>query len=150
MEVLAALGRRDEAGDGERGPRVPDHPLSSPVSPRYDINTSESCASPILIHYTNTSHVRRGAAQHRPHHSHSVRNPSCCRHSRTRALTSASHLIVHRVCLPPPRRYGSHVLSDQFSLGAVATGDLTLLLTAIQTTSKFIATNVRKARLINL
>ncbi|EPS98513.1 hypothetical protein FOMPIDRAFT_1024556 [Fomitopsis schrenkii] len=43
-----------------------------------------------------------------------------------------------------------HVLSQQFSLGAVATGDLTLLLTAIQTTSKFIATNVRKARLINL
>ncbi|KZT07254.1 fructose-bisphosphatase [Laetiporus sulphureus 93-53] len=43
-----------------------------------------------------------------------------------------------------------HVLNDQFSLGAVATGDLTLLLTAIQTTSKFIATNVRKARLINL
>ncbi|KAI0748343.1 fructose-1,6-bisphosphatase [Daedaleopsis nitida] len=43
-----------------------------------------------------------------------------------------------------------HVLADQFSLGAVATGDLTLLLTAIQTTSKFIATNVRKARLINL
>ncbi|KAI0332135.1 fructose-1,6-bisphosphatase [Cubamyces sp. BRFM 1775] len=43
-----------------------------------------------------------------------------------------------------------HVLSDQFSLGAAATGDLTLLLTAIQTTSKFIATNVRKARLINL
>ncbi len=46
--------------------------------------------------------------------------------------------------------HDSHVLSDQFSLGAVATGDLTLLLTAIQTTSKFIATNVRKARLINL
>ncbi|PCH37955.1 fructose-1,6-bisphosphatase [Wolfiporia cocos MD-104 SS10] len=43
-----------------------------------------------------------------------------------------------------------HVLNDQFSLGAAATGDLTLLLTAIQTTSKFIATNVRKARLINL
>ncbi|TFY62757.1 hypothetical protein EVJ58_g3664 [Rhodofomes roseus] len=43
-----------------------------------------------------------------------------------------------------------HVLSQQFNLGAVATGDLTLLLTAIQTTSKFIATNVRKARLINL
>lgn len=44
----------------------------------------------------------------------------------------------------------SHVLNDQFSLGPAATGDLTLLLTAIQTTSKFIATNVRKARLINL
>ncbi|CCM04577.1 uncharacterized protein FIBRA_06758 [Fibroporia radiculosa] len=43
-----------------------------------------------------------------------------------------------------------HVLNDQFSLGPAATGDLTLLLTAIQTTSKFIATNVRKARLINL
>jgi hypothetical protein len=44
----------------------------------------------------------------------------------------------------------SHVLQDQMRLGAGATGDLTLLLTAIQVTSKFIATNVRKARLINL
>lgn len=35
-------------------------------------------------------------------------------------------------------------------LGADATGDLALLLTAIQVTSKFIATNVRRARLINL
>jgi fructose-1,6-bisphosphatase I len=43
-----------------------------------------------------------------------------------------------------------HVLSDQLRLGAAATGDLTLLLTAIQVTSKFIATNVRRARLINL
>ncbi|KAI0810895.1 fructose-1,6-bisphosphatase [Irpex lacteus] len=43
-----------------------------------------------------------------------------------------------------------HVLMDQFRIGAAATGDLTLLLTAIQMTSKFIATNVRKARLINL
>jgi len=43
-----------------------------------------------------------------------------------------------------------HVLSDQLRLGSTATGDLTLLLTAIQVTSKFIATNVRKARLINL
>ncbi|KAG6866915.1 hypothetical protein C0991_003830 [Blastosporella zonata] len=43
-----------------------------------------------------------------------------------------------------------HVLSEQYRLGASATGDLTLLLTAIQVTSKFIATNVRKARLINL
>ncbi|KZV71671.1 fructose-1,6-bisphosphatase [Peniophora sp. CONT] len=44
----------------------------------------------------------------------------------------------------------SHVLAGQFRAGARATGDLTLLLTAIQLTSKFIATNVRKARLINL
>jgi len=43
-----------------------------------------------------------------------------------------------------------HVLHDQLRLGDAATGDLTLLLTAIQVTSKFIATNVRKARLINL
>jgi len=43
-----------------------------------------------------------------------------------------------------------HVLSDHFRLGPAATGDLTLLLTAITTTSKFIATNVRRARLINL
>jgi len=43
-----------------------------------------------------------------------------------------------------------HVLHDQLRLGTTATGDLTLLLTAIQVTSKFIATNVRRARLINL
>ncbi|KAH0830571.1 fructose-1,6-bisphosphatase class 1/Sedoheputulose-1,7-bisphosphatase [Lanmaoa asiatica] len=43
-----------------------------------------------------------------------------------------------------------HVLHDQLRLGPAATGDLTLLLTAIQVTSKFIATNVRRARLINL
>ncbi|TFK54870.1 fructose-1,6-bisphosphatase [Heliocybe sulcata] len=43
-----------------------------------------------------------------------------------------------------------HVLSEGFRLGPAATGDLTLLLNAIQTTSKFIATNVRRARLINL
>jgi len=43
-----------------------------------------------------------------------------------------------------------HILDDQIRLGAAATGDLTLLLNAIQMTSKFIATNVRKARLINL
>ncbi|KIY50854.1 inositol phosphatase [Fistulina hepatica ATCC 64428] len=43
-----------------------------------------------------------------------------------------------------------HVLSDQIRLGPAATGDMTLLLTAIQVTSKFIASNVRKARLINL
>jgi len=43
-----------------------------------------------------------------------------------------------------------HVLLDQIRLGTTATGDLTLLLNAIQVTSKFIATNVRKARLINL
>ena len=44
----------------------------------------------------------------------------------------------------------SHVLMDQQRLGSTATGDLTMLLTAIALTSKFIATNVRKARLINL
>jgi len=43
-----------------------------------------------------------------------------------------------------------HVLSEQIRLGAVATGDLTLLINAIEFTSKFIASNVRKARLINL
>ncbi|KAI0306569.1 fructose-1,6-bisphosphatase class 1/Sedoheputulose-1,7-bisphosphatase [Multifurca ochricompacta] len=43
-----------------------------------------------------------------------------------------------------------HVLAEQFRLGVAATGDLTLLLNAIQLTSKFIATNVRRARLINL
>lgn len=43
-----------------------------------------------------------------------------------------------------------HILADQIRLGPAATGDLTLLLNAIQLTSKFIATNVRKARLINL
>jgi len=43
-----------------------------------------------------------------------------------------------------------HVLAEQFRLGSTATGDLTLLLIAIQVTSKFIETNVRRARLINL
>jgi len=43
-----------------------------------------------------------------------------------------------------------HVLGEQIRLGDAATGDLTLLLNAIQLTSKFIATNVRRARLINL
>jgi fructose-1,6-bisphosphatase I len=42
------------------------------------------------------------------------------------------------------------VLSEQQKLGAAASGDLTLLLIAIQLTSKFISTNVRKASLINL
>ncbi|KAG8835889.1 Fructose-1,6-bisphosphatase [Serendipita sp. 399] len=44
----------------------------------------------------------------------------------------------------------SHILAEQSRLGSRATGDLTMLLNAIQLTSKFIATNVRKARLINL
>jgi len=43
-----------------------------------------------------------------------------------------------------------HVLDEQLRLGSDVTGDLTLLLTAIQVTSKFLAHNVRKARLINL
>lgn len=42
-----------------------------------------------------------------------------------------------------------HVLNSQQS-APQAKGDLTLLLTAIQTTCKFIATNVRRARLLNL
>jgi len=42
------------------------------------------------------------------------------------------------------------VLNEQFRLGPQVSGDLTLLLNAIQTTSKFIANNVRRARLINL
>jgi len=42
------------------------------------------------------------------------------------------------------------VLAEQVRLGPAVVGDLTLLLNAIQLTSKFIATNVRKARLINL
>lgn len=44
----------------------------------------------------------------------------------------------------------SHILSEQIRLGAAATGDLTLLLNSIGFASKFIASNVRKARLINL
>ncbi|EJD53323.1 fructose-bisphosphatase [Auricularia subglabra TFB-10046 SS5] len=43
-----------------------------------------------------------------------------------------------------------HVPSAQMRLGPVATGDLTFLLNAIQLTSKFILTTVRRARLINL
>ncbi|MBW0531742.1 hypothetical protein O181_071457 [Austropuccinia psidii MF-1] len=42
-----------------------------------------------------------------------------------------------------------HVLNSQ-ARTPQATGDLTILLTAIQTTCKFIATNVRRARLLNL
>lgn len=50
------------------------------------------------------------------------------------------------------RRDIQHVLQQQHSLPKEvgATGDLTLLLTAIQTTCKFIATNVRRAGLLNL
>lgn len=44
----------------------------------------------------------------------------------------------------------SHTLTDQQELGEQASGELTILLTAIQTTCKFLATNVRRARLINL
>jgi fructose-1,6-bisphosphatase I len=48
------------------------------------------------------------------------------------------------------RALSRHVLSEQIRLGASASGDLTLLINAIEFTSKFIASNVRKARLINL
>jgi len=44
----------------------------------------------------------------------------------------------------------TNTLNDQAKLGAQASGDLTILLTAIQTTCKFLATNVRKAKLLNL
>ncbi|KAI5481906.1 mitogen-activated protein kinase kinase kinase 13 [Pseudohyphozyma bogoriensis] len=44
----------------------------------------------------------------------------------------------------------SHVLESQQHAGTEATGDLTLLLTAIQTTCKFIATNGKRASLLNL
>jgi len=44
----------------------------------------------------------------------------------------------------------SHTLQEQAALGGKATGDLTLLLQAIQTTCKTIAMNVRRARLLNL
>src|ERR1700742_5243503 len=76
----------------------------------------------------------RARAQYRDRHSYSVR---------PRALPSSSISPT----LPPAV---SHVLNSQFRTSSAATGDLTLLLTAIQLTSKFIATNVRKARLINL
>ncbi|KAK7014863.1 fructose-1,6-bisphosphatase [Favolaschia claudopus] len=73
----------------------------------------------------------RIATQHGSHHPHPVGPPTLC---------------LYR----PSCSVSRHVLHDQLRLGAAATGDLTLLLTAIQVTSKFIATNVRKARLINL
>jgi fructose-1,6-bisphosphatase I len=50
----------------------------------------------------------------------------------------------------PPPCPSSHILSEQIRLGPAATGDLTLLLNSISFSSKFIASNVRKARLINL
>ncbi|RSH78832.1 Fructose-1,6-bisphosphatase [Apiotrichum porosum] len=43
-----------------------------------------------------------------------------------------------------------HILKQQQELGERASGDLTMLLVGIQVTSKYIASNVRKARLINL
>jgi hypothetical protein len=58
-------------------------------------------------------------------------------------LLKLSTLTVCRVL-------SSHILSEQIRLGAAATGDLTLLLNAIGFASKFIASNVRRARLINL
>jgi len=51
--------------------------------------------------------------------------------------------IVHAVT-------NSHILQEQATLGEKATGDLTLLLQAIQTTCKTIAMNVRRARLLDL
>ena len=47
-------------------------------------------------------------------------------------------------------RASRHTLANQVELGPTATGDLTLLLTAIQTTCRFIAHNVRRAKLVNL
>jgi len=44
----------------------------------------------------------------------------------------------------------TNTLNDQAKLGAQASGDMTILLTAIQTTCKFLSTNVRKAKLLNL
>lgn len=81
---------------------------------------------------TNDHYGHRGTTKHRSHHPHSV------------GITRSANLDRFHI------NVYSHVLSDQLRLGAAATGDLTLLLTAIQVTSKFIATNVRKARLINL
>lgn len=45
-----------------------------------------------------------------------------------------------------------HVLNEGFNLArsSAASGDLTILLTSLQTTCKFIESNVRKASLINL
>jgi len=58
-------------------------------------------------------------------------------------LLTSSILTILRVL-------SSHILSEQIRLGAAATGDLTLLLNSIGFASKFIANNVRRARLINL
>ncbi|PPQ93310.1 hypothetical protein CVT25_014439 [Psilocybe cyanescens] len=69
---------------------------------------------------------------------------------RKAAVASGKTPSVDLITLTRSGLPASHVLSDQLRLGSTATGDLTLLLTAIQVTSKFIATNVRKARLINL
>ena len=98
-------------------------------------------AYPVLIPRHRTPHRERndrtsgGAPKHRYHHPHTVRNWPIAHSMQSDILTG--------LC-------SRHVLDDQFRLGPAATGDLTLLLSAIQTTSKFIATNVRRARLINL
>ena len=76
----------------------------------------------------------RPRADHRYHYGDQVRIPM------TPSMETGNNVPCHR----------RHVLNDTFRLGPAATGDLTLLLTAITTTSKFIATNVRRARLINL
>ena len=71
-------------------------------------------------------------------------HPTRCVHSFASASAFGSNAVVFDYC------QHRHILADQLRLGPAATGDLTLLLNAIQLTSKFIATNVRKARLINL
>ena len=60
------------------------------------------------------------------------------------------HLPTQVVASDRPPCLSSHILSEQIRLGPAATGDLTLLLNSIGFASKFIASNVRKARLINL
>lgn len=133
VEALARIGR-PLGCCGERGPRV------SRPSPGH------------IISLANHRHL----PSHRPHILNDMSGEDL---PNTDIITLTRYVlrILHRhprksPCAHRPRTRdpASHVLSDQFSLGAAATGDLTLLLTAIQTTSKFIATNVRKARLINL
>lgn len=69
-------------------------------------------------------------------------------------LTSCalSHISSERKAqqLTRPDVWRRQTLSQQAKLGPQASGDLTILLTAIQTTCKFLSHNVRRARLINM
>ena len=68
----------------------------------------------------------------------------------TDLITLTRYVFIAGVCVDIVIDSRRHILAEQHRLGASATGDLTMLLNAIELTSKFISNNVRKARLLNL